>query len=109
MSKSKKEIKECAEFIDHVYGTILKAMNAPCGERTDLSSDGKIYLINNESDYFWDQSLQLNIPDRDYSEKFNYFRDGEKVLVFRMTELYTGEIDIVAIMTDRIIKAIAEA
>lgn len=104
-----KKIKECAEFFDHVYGTILEAMNAPAGSNTNISCDGEIYLTNNESDNFWDQSLQLNIPRRNYSKKFYYFRDGGKDLVFRMTELYTGEIDIVASMTDRIINAIGEA
>lgn len=104
-----KKIKEYAEFFNYVYDTILKAMNAPAGSNTNLSCEGKIYLTTNESDNFWDQSLQLNIPGRNYSKKFYYFREGSNNIIFRITELYTGEIDILANMTDRIINAIGEA
>lgn len=105
-------MEECAEFYDHVYNAIFETINSEVCSKTNISSDGKIYLINNESNNFWDQSLQLNIPESHYSEKFYYFRDdyrdGGEFFVLNMTDLYMGKIDIIAKMTDRIINAIAE-
>ena len=104
----KNNLKEFAVFYDHVYNAIFETMNSEVCSKTNISSDGKIYLINNESKDFWDQSLQLIIPESNYSKKFYYFRDGGEFFVLNMTDLYMGKIDIIAEMTDRIINAIAE-
>ena len=104
----KNNLKEFAVFYDHVYNAISEAMNSEVCSKTNISSDGKIYLINNESNNFWDQSLQLIIPESNYSKKFYYFRDGGEFFVLNMTDLYMGKIDIITEMTDRIINAIAE-